>query len=591
MHFESIEVQNYKGFADSGSVSLSPGFNLIVGQNNSGKTALLEAFRLSAQGSNPHKRKDKPAGYPLDPRSHFRATISVEGGELRNDILSSGIAVDVPFPGPWSDHNVNLFIGELFSQTHSFGIVGSMDGTQFASSGYPSHRRFPDDGREPIALRLSPNADRQDFSMQRINSRIDNLVDTAVLRIATSRTFVFRAERLNIGTSASADSIQLRPDAGNLPTALAWLAGQNPVLFGEYIEAVNTVLPSVKYVTSLAAGSNFALQIWTTSPSEKRPDLAVSLSDSGTGVGQVLAMLFVVMTMPPSVLVIDEPNSFLHPGAAKKLLDIFRGLPHQYIISTHSAEVIAAAGDPSTIHVVRWDGEASSVQRIDGDAAEAAKFILAELGSSLADVFSADEVIWVEGLTEELCFPLLLAHMRIHRPGLVIRGVKNTGDFEGKKARMAWEVYSRLSGAYALVPPALAFSFDKELRNPKEMQDLVQESGGKVHFLGRRTFENFLLHPSALSAALADMGYSKSPDDVAGWLHAARKSDPNQRDEQRWLEEVDAPRLLKQLFWESSGKTLEYRKSEHSVTLTRWLLANDAKALIPLLDYVSSLLA
>jgi len=42
----SIRIRNYKGFRDSGHANLSAGLNLIVGRNNAGKTALIEALSL-----------------------------------------------------------------------------------------------------------------------------------------------------------------------------------------------------------------------------------------------------------------------------------------------------------------------------------------------------------------------------------------------------------------------------------------------------------------------------------------------------------------------------------------------------------------
>jgi len=51
----------------------------------------------------------------------------------------------------------------------------------------------------------------------------------------------------------------------------------------------------------------------------------VPLSESGTGVGQVLAILYVVFTSEyPRTIVIDEPQSFLHPGAVRKLFEARR---------------------------------------------------------------------------------------------------------------------------------------------------------------------------------------------------------------------------------------------------------------------------
>ncbi len=46
MRIERFRIVNYKSFADSGEVRFKPGFNVIVGRNNVGKTALAKAVRL-----------------------------------------------------------------------------------------------------------------------------------------------------------------------------------------------------------------------------------------------------------------------------------------------------------------------------------------------------------------------------------------------------------------------------------------------------------------------------------------------------------------------------------------------------------------
>jgi predicted ATPase len=45
----------------------------------------------------------------------------------------------------------------------------------------------------------------------------------------------------------------------------------------------------------------------------------------------VLAILYVVMTSNhPQTIIIDEPQSFLHPGAVKKLIEVLKQYPqHQ----------------------------------------------------------------------------------------------------------------------------------------------------------------------------------------------------------------------------------------------------------------------
>lgn len=44
MYISKFQVSNYKSFRDTVEITLTPGINIITGQNNVGKTALLEAL-------------------------------------------------------------------------------------------------------------------------------------------------------------------------------------------------------------------------------------------------------------------------------------------------------------------------------------------------------------------------------------------------------------------------------------------------------------------------------------------------------------------------------------------------------------------
>jgi predicted ATPase len=119
-------------------------------------------------------------------------------------------------------------------------------------------------------------------------------------------------------------------------------------------------------------------------PAEKRrPDLSIPLSQAGTGIGQVLAILYVAMFhSTPITIAIDEPNSFLHPKAVGTLLQILNTLPtkHQYLITTHSPEVIRAAA-PTTVMVVQNKGGISKIEALDPDNFEHMKVGLASIGA------------------------------------------------------------------------------------------------------------------------------------------------------------------------------------------------------------------
>jgi predicted ATP-dependent endonuclease of OLD family len=186
-----------------------------------------------------------------------------------------------------------------------------------------------------------------------------------------------------------------------------------------------------------------------------------------------LSILYIVLTSRISkIIIIDEPQSFLHPGAAKKLIEILKEIgnsgqfpEHQYIISTHSPNIIAAA-DPSTITMLRYTEDCQTIAAsMDSEDTHSFRLLLAEVGVRLSDVFGMDKILWVEGPTEEKCYPMIVSKfLKIPLRGTQILAIKNTGDLEGKRAHVIFDIYDRLSGSQSLFPPAIGFIFDKELR-------------------------------------------------------------------------------------------------------------------------------
>lgn len=83
MRIQSFQVINYKSFADSGEIHLEPGFNVIVGRNNVGKTALAEAMSLRFPGK-PHRSLTTvpTLGTPIDENSRAEVSIRLEANEL-----------------------------------------------------------------------------------------------------------------------------------------------------------------------------------------------------------------------------------------------------------------------------------------------------------------------------------------------------------------------------------------------------------------------------------------------------------------------------------------------------------------------------
>src|SRR5262249_55955498 len=139
--------------------------------------------------------------------------------------------------------------------------------------------------------------------------------------IARSRMYAFRAER-RIGNSPIAGSEQLRTDASNLADVLLTLQS-NPDVYQRLNDLASQVVPNVRWVAAKPVSDKDAgIFVWTLDRATERSDLAVPISQAGSGTGQVVALLYVVVTsLFPSVILIDEPQSFLHPAAVRNLLE------------------------------------------------------------------------------------------------------------------------------------------------------------------------------------------------------------------------------------------------------------------------------
>lgn len=348
-------------------------------------------------------------------------------------------------------------------------------------------------------------------------------------------------------------------------------------------------------------GNRNKILITGSDPQQRRSHLYFELKECGTGIGQVLAIVYAVTSQEqPCVLIIDEPNSFLHPDATRNLIEFFNENPrHQYIISTHSTEVIAAA-KKKQITISRWNGNECTVETHNPESVNAAQECLLEVGTRLSDVFGADKVCWVEGETERLAFPKILevSCAEYKNAGIAFAAIRATGDLEGKTRQAFLDIYQRMSQGVAILPPTVHIIFDNETRSESERADLTRQSKGLLDFQPRRTYENYLLDSEAIASVIKKNAPDSTvtAEQVDVYILSKRGDAINYCGEapdlsdQRWLYEVDGARLLDDLFWTLSNATIKFSKTKHSLELTEWLLQNRPEHFNELADFLKRVL-
>lgn len=610
MHISKFQLINYKSFRESDELILNPGMNLIVGQNNAGKTTLIEGLSLRFS-LKPHRTlgqsTESDSRTPV--QSIARVTFTLSHEELWSLLRKMKSGFMIPLPNHeviyesndnailTPDERAKIFIETLLSQDYFELEVGlkadERDKATIFATKIPAIGRYETEeqqgGKRTFAVCVL--GEKGEVVFQYLDQRSEANLDfgLSIARKLVERVYSFQAERPASQPYLGGLSEDLASDASNLAVVVDNLRNK-PYLFRRLNRDLHYILPQIFEVTTRGVaiqeqpyGLSQEVRVFEEDPRDAEE--GIPLSDSGTGVAQVLAMLYVLSaSIHPRVIIIDEPQSFLHPGAVRKLFEVFSNYPqHQYIISTHMPGVIAAANPSATILVTKKSRE-SNLTLIDISDTEHLRLALHEVGARLSDVFGADYILWVEGKTERECFPLILKKLRPRRlMGTEFVPVLGPDETVGKNADSVIKIYEQLTQGRGLLPPAVGFIFDRDCRDESKMQALERRFAPKLRFIKRQMYENYLLDAEAIEAVLLEAGLeqgSVSAKRIESWIAEEIKKPgyfcARARQKEPWVEHVKAAKLLAALFGHFSKATLNYesRKVEYGVMLTKWLLDN-----------------
>ncbi len=230
---------------------------------------------------------------------------------------------------------------------------------------------------------------------------------------------------------------------------------------------------------------------------------------------------------PQSILIIDEPDIYQHPDLQHRLLRNVRSRFSQYIMATHSVEIVNAAEADEIVSInpqyktgkrIRSEEEYTNLYHYIGSADNA----------DFARIARARRVVFVEGkdggLLRRIASRLRFGHLA-NPQGTPI--VSLGGFSQWRRAHDAVWAFERILDlqieAFCL--------FDRDYRCEEEVAAFLDGAKAeRIHctVLGRKEIENYLLVPDAIRRAIERRLYAKTEEkgpsishaDVIGWMRS-----------------------------------------------------------------------
>jgi predicted ATPase len=157
--------------------------------------------------------------------------------------------------------------------------------------------------------------------------------------------------------------LSLRSDGSNAASVLQELIRNQKDAVEQIYKILEAIVPNTQKVISKKHGNKLSLEF--TQGWGNKNVLKFEAFNMSDGTLRALGLLMAVYQKPaPSLIVIEEPEATIHPGALGAVLDLIRHASRmmQVLITTHSPEVLDAKWiENKNIRIVNWQDGASRI--------------------------------------------------------------------------------------------------------------------------------------------------------------------------------------------------------------------------------------
>ncbi len=496
VHLQRVEISNFRAYESATMTLANTGMFVVVGPNNSGKTSLLSAVDMIG-GRNVEG--------PLSHRPPPTLKAIVEGHFTFNDDERPLFEMSVS-----SEHRSEVagqFTGAVFTLTEVNDDEPRLAVTGIEVVGRDGHRwpvaELVSQGGASASINQVPWGEwlgawpekpqlSQGMSGSPLTRHLEQAHGPTVLPewLVHWRSGHYHFRSLRTGASARVGTTHaddhLEPTGANLVNFLLWLRGHREADWDSIRAIMSDLVPGVGRLQTRAAGQTAQVGF------ETRGGF-LNIKDAGTGVEQLLLTIVAGRTSAHSMLVIEEPETNLHPAAQRQVVEHLREWSHgrPIVIATHSPVFMDAASDAWIYEVHRARGR-SLVRTIAGRDDELA-LLLSRLGVRHSDLLGSDRVLLVEGVTDGPIFTAWFPQLAKRSAVAVVAGGGGAGVWQLILMKTVAEIADRIARP-------LLYIRDRDELSDRDMKRLADRPS--VVVLSRRELENYLLDENAIVSVL-----------------------------------------------------------------------------------------
>ena len=502
MKIEKLRIKNYRGIKDSGWIELDL-LNAIVGKNDAGKSSILHAIN-SFYNENKLMNEDRYFG-ASDEETSFE--IIFEGDEL-SEIPQVLLDEEKKLHVKKSANNVgdtykNSIIVEDFCNQEYKNLF------QFTSVKYNALFRkvgleAPDKIEKSNVFELSKILIDQETTFELVEYEIKSSLLKNILKDLYPQYSLFLADTsLDIGASTFqnrfkkliTNAIETHiSEFTNLQREVSETLKEEVEKIGEFMKkhypSMKELKPNISYDWSKLV--NFEVLI------KDNAEYEVDMAYKGTGIQRLFMVSYFQYLAEQSldesgqyVFALEEPETFLHPGAQRQLLDSLKKIAekHQVIITTHSPVFASEINNKNIIVASKTNMES----RYEQGESVSSESLVEELGVRASDnILNSKLLVFVEGSNDirfwQIVYNAITGHNYEDDNILFIPG----GGTELHNIAEMNLMYKLNRNFMVIVDKdAGAVDYEEKIAKQEKIRKCIEPKGGELLVLRKREIENY----------------------------------------------------------------------------------------------------